>query len=154
MGTGGGSPKNLHLSVVENLLIDFLTPDAIGLSNVPEGGFENIISSNSPRQDLYHSQSNLSSVQKEKRLKTDRYIFTSSSSVGDESSTNKIYLSDSSDEKERDLYDISQTCERMQSPVMHNKEITTKCEKLVSLRNNDKQNLFEKENIQVCINHL
>lgn len=44
MGTGGGSPaKNLHLTSIEQGLLDFLTPDATGLSGIPEGGFENVV---------------------------------------------------------------------------------------------------------------
>lgn len=53
----GGEPKNLQLCAVENALIDFLTPDAVGLSNVSEGGLENIISSNNPRSVLVKARS-------------------------------------------------------------------------------------------------
>lgn len=41
MGTGGGSPKELELPEIENALLNFLTPDASGLKNLPEGGFTN-----------------------------------------------------------------------------------------------------------------
>lgn len=45
MGTGGGSPKDLQLSVTENTLLNFLTPDASGLKKILEGGFTNVIPS-------------------------------------------------------------------------------------------------------------
>ncbi|KMQ89372.1 hypothetical protein RF55_11007 [Lasius niger] len=41
MGTGGGSPKELQLSSTENALLNFLTLDASGLNEIPEGGFTN-----------------------------------------------------------------------------------------------------------------
>ncbi|XP_029159549.1 uncharacterized protein LOC114931592 [Nylanderia fulva] len=41
MGTGGGSPKELQLSGTENALFNFLTSDASGLKEIPEGGFTN-----------------------------------------------------------------------------------------------------------------
>lgn len=44
METGGGSPaKNLHLTSIEQGLLDFLTPDATRLSGIPEGGFEDVV---------------------------------------------------------------------------------------------------------------
>lgn len=55
IGTGSGSPKNLQLTTVENALIDFLIPH--GLSNISEGGFENEISSNNPKDQYYSSNS-------------------------------------------------------------------------------------------------
>ncbi|XP_029156183.1 uncharacterized protein LOC114928982 isoform X3 [Nylanderia fulva] len=71
MGTGGGSPaKNLQLTLIEQSLLDFLTPDATGLSGIPEGGFEDVmpnqlilcsqlISPRIPNQDLaLHNFSN------------------------------------------------------------------------------------------------
>ncbi|XP_029167345.1 uncharacterized protein LOC114937846 isoform X2 [Nylanderia fulva] len=71
MGTGGGSPaKNLQLTLIEQSLLDFLTPDATGLSGISEGGFEDVmpnqlilcsqpISPRIPNQDLaLHNFSN------------------------------------------------------------------------------------------------
>ncbi|KMQ84877.1 thermostable monoacylglycerol lipase, partial [Lasius niger] len=53
MGTGGGSPaKNLHLTSIEHGLLDFLTPDAIGLTGISEGGFEDVV----PNQLTLHPQ--------------------------------------------------------------------------------------------------
>lgn len=114
MGTGGGSPKNLQLTTVENALIDFLTPDACGLTNISEGGFENEISSNNPKGQYYPSNSlpvqeekrfkkdshqyyasTSSSVQEDRRLKKDiQHYSSTSSSVEDESNIHKISLSD------------------------------------------------------------
>lgn len=45
MGTGGGSPIDLQLSATENALLNFLTPDASGLSEISEGGFTNVMPS-------------------------------------------------------------------------------------------------------------
>ncbi|XP_020296799.1 uncharacterized protein LOC109861525 [Pseudomyrmex gracilis] len=47
MSTGGGSSKHLQLTGIEKALIDFLTPDASGLTGIPEGGIEDIMSSSS-----------------------------------------------------------------------------------------------------------
>lgn len=38
LGTGGGSPIKIDLSSLEEELLDFLTPEAAGLENVPQGG--------------------------------------------------------------------------------------------------------------------
>ncbi|KAL0110638.1 hypothetical protein PUN28_013904 [Cardiocondyla obscurior] len=38
MKTGGGSPKNVNFSSLEENLLEFLTPEAAGLLNIPEGG--------------------------------------------------------------------------------------------------------------------
>lgn len=124
MRTGGGSPKNLQLTAIENALTNFLTPDAAGLSNVFEGGFENIISSNNSRQDQYYSSHVLP--------------------VEDENYLDKIYLSDSSEDLT--LHSTSQT-KRMQSPFLDKKQPIKKCRTLDSLLEN-------KENIQLCIKHF
>lgn len=43
--TGGGSSKDLQLSITENALLNFLTPDASGLKEISESGFTNVIPS-------------------------------------------------------------------------------------------------------------
>lgn len=37
-GTGGGPPKTLDTSPSKDNLLEFLTPEASGMSNIPEGG--------------------------------------------------------------------------------------------------------------------
>ncbi|XP_018359009.1 PREDICTED: uncharacterized protein LOC108758510 [Trachymyrmex cornetzi] len=37
-GTGGGSPIKIDLSLLEEELLDFVTPEAAGLENIPQGG--------------------------------------------------------------------------------------------------------------------
>ncbi|XP_071576000.1 uncharacterized protein [Temnothorax nylanderi] len=37
-GTGGGSPMKIDMSPLEEELLDFLTPEAAGLENIPQGG--------------------------------------------------------------------------------------------------------------------
>lgn len=41
-GTGGGPPEKLVLSTLDEKLLTFLTPEAVGLLNVPEGGFPQV----------------------------------------------------------------------------------------------------------------
>lgn len=36
--TGGGSPKQINFSPLEENLLEFLTPEAAGLQDIPEGG--------------------------------------------------------------------------------------------------------------------
>lgn len=36
--TGGGSPKKIHFSPLEENLLEFLTPEAAGMANIPQGG--------------------------------------------------------------------------------------------------------------------
>lgn len=43
IGTGGGSPKHLQLTAIEKALLEFLTPDASGLTGIPEGGIEDVM---------------------------------------------------------------------------------------------------------------
>lgn len=40
-GTGGGPPKKVVFTEVEEDLLDFLTPDASGLMDIPQPGFSN-----------------------------------------------------------------------------------------------------------------
>lgn len=152
MGTGGGSPKNLRLTTVENALIDFLTPDATGLSNIPEGGLENIISSNNPRQDLNYSPS-CSPAQKGNILqeivsKGDQY-YSSLSPIEDDTNID-TFLSDYSEDFM--LSSTSNQTKRMQSPVMDQEQSKVKQRKTLVLSDNNKQTISEnKENIRVCI---
>lgn len=46
MGTGGGSPEELQLSDTENAILNFLSADASGLSNISEGGLPNNLQEN------------------------------------------------------------------------------------------------------------
>lgn len=39
-GTGGGPPKVKVLTSLEMELLDFLTPEASGLDNIAQGGFQ------------------------------------------------------------------------------------------------------------------
>lgn len=137
MGTGGGSPKKLQLTSVENALIDFLTPDAAGLSNISEGGLENI-SNNNSRQDQYSSNLSpsiiYSSAQKEKRIEEIQYYSSPLSFVEDETNIDKIYISDTSE----DLM-----------PLTKKLQFKRKCETTVSLLH-----IEDKENIQVCIKYV
>jgi len=44
--TGGGSPIKIYFSSLEEELLEFITPEAAGLDNIPQGGFdvyENVI---------------------------------------------------------------------------------------------------------------
>ncbi|KAL0101883.1 hypothetical protein PUN28_018436 [Cardiocondyla obscurior] len=50
MKTGGGSPKNVNFSSLEENLLEFLTPEAASLLNIPEGG---IYLSNNILQDKF-----------------------------------------------------------------------------------------------------
>lgn len=36
--TGGGSPINIYFSPLEEELLNFITPEAAGLDNIPQGG--------------------------------------------------------------------------------------------------------------------
>lgn len=38
LGTGGGSPIMITFSSLEEELLDFITPEAAGLDNIPQGG--------------------------------------------------------------------------------------------------------------------
>ena len=38
LGTGGGSPLKIDFSLLEEELLAFLTPEAAGLENIPQGG--------------------------------------------------------------------------------------------------------------------
>jgi hypothetical protein len=37
-GTGGGPPPKIAFSAFEEKVLEFLTPEAAGLENIPEGG--------------------------------------------------------------------------------------------------------------------
>lgn len=65
MGTGGGSPKDLQLSATEDALIKFLTPDASGLRDIPEGGFTDVMSSYDNNKTLSSSTSSYNIEEKQ-----------------------------------------------------------------------------------------
>jgi len=44
-GMGGESSKYLQLTIIKKKLIKFLTPDASGLTGIPESGIENVMPS-------------------------------------------------------------------------------------------------------------
>lgn len=57
MGTGGGQPKSLYTSPSEDDLLEFLTPEASGMSDIPEGG---AISNHSFLEDCLTAKNNFS----------------------------------------------------------------------------------------------
>lgn len=40
LGTGGGLPIKIFFSSLEEELLEFITPEAAGLDNIPQGGFD------------------------------------------------------------------------------------------------------------------
>lgn len=75
-GTGGGPPKKIIFTEIEEDLLDFLTPDASGLSHIPEAGFSNqsfhqqTLSDNKKFENhtvRYESNNNLLSIPKQSK---------------------------------------------------------------------------------------
>ena len=168
MRTGGGSPKKLQLTTVENELIDFLTPDAAGLSNISEGGFgdSNFMDSSIVQNEKQYYSTLLSTEEKSnvdkislsdssedlskeflshnvslnKRILLSPFI-SNKSSAGKKSNTDEMSLNDSEDIMSR----MVQT-KKIQSSIMGKKQFQKVSETLVSL------NIQEKENIHcMCV---
>lgn len=55
--TGGGSPMKISFSSLEEELLDFITPEAAGLENIPQGGIDLQEKSNYNFQELYSDDS-------------------------------------------------------------------------------------------------
>ncbi|XP_025997498.2 uncharacterized protein LOC105203464 isoform X3 [Solenopsis invicta] len=66
LGTGGGSPIKISFSSLEEDLLEFLTPESVGLSNIPQGGFD--IAENVIELDLDDLQENKENQSSQKRL--------------------------------------------------------------------------------------
>lgn len=91
-GTGGGPPKALDTSPSEDDLLEFLTPEASGMSDIPEGGvlcktsLQNSLEKNSSlRLPNFTSQLHLTA---KKALCTQRLQETTSSSL--QNNVNKV----------------------------------------------------------------
>lgn len=68
LGTGGGSPIMISFSSLEEELLDFITPEAAGLDNIPQGGIDLHETTIETNLDNVQAKQNLDSKENENRL--------------------------------------------------------------------------------------
>lgn len=97
-GTGGGPPKTLNTTPAEDDLLEFLTPEATGMPNIPEGGaigddlFVQIRSDlNKPSCSQNLTESSFSkNIQKPFSWQQSSYLATKSHTVTSKTSTENV----------------------------------------------------------------
>ncbi|XP_029171738.1 uncharacterized protein LOC114941061 [Nylanderia fulva] len=58
-GTGGGSPVKINFSPLEEELLDFLTPEAAGLENIPQGGVSFLQDHSNNSQEIFSDENTM-----------------------------------------------------------------------------------------------